>query len=255
MTETTTTATAPVALETDSRPATTPDTECEPVYVLDEVSKSYRAPGGLRGTVVALATVSMVVNDGELVALLGSTGIGKSTLLSGLGGMDRPSSGTIRFRGQPLTRKLAAQVRGRQIGFVFQNFNLLAWKTALDNVAMALLVLGVPRRTALREAKKWLEKFGLKDRLKHYPDQLSGGEKQRVAIARAIAPQCLGNRLVILADEPTGNLDEQTSRGILDVLRQLNREHGATIVLVTHDRQAAHDYADRIIELEGSSTA
>jgi putative ABC transport system ATP-binding protein len=201
------------------------------VLELDNVSKTYDT-GAVQ--VHALRGVSFAVAPGEFVALMGASGSGKSTLMNILGCLDHPTAGTYRFEGQDvgrLSRTQLAHIRGRNLGFVFQGFNLLKRQTAIENVEMPLIYAGVPAGKRRQRALELLRLVGLEARGHHLPSQLSGGQQQRVAIARALVnrPQLL------LADEPTGNLDTHTGEEILAELRRLNREQGQTIVLVTHD--------------------
>jgi len=199
------------------------------------------------GTVEALAGVDLRVRHGEFVAVAGVSGSGKSTLLHLVGGLDRPTDGQVWVDGVELGSAGEAELthhRRRRVGFIFQTFNLLPRLTALENATLPLMFAGVPRREREAQARALLEQVGLGHRLDHYPTQLSGGEQQRVAIARAL----VHDPAVILADEPTGNLDTQTGAGILTLLRQLNRERGVTVLLVTHDPAAA-GVADRVIHL------
>jgi putative ABC transport system ATP-binding protein len=188
--------------------------------------------------VEALRGVSLTVADGDHVAIVGPSGSGKSTLMHLLGGLDRPSSGTLRIGGRDvaaLRPDQLAEVRNRTVGFVFQSFHLLPRMTALENVALPLIYRGLRGNERRRRAAATLELVGLGHRLRHRPNQLSGGEQQRVAIARALVtdPQ------VILADEPTGNLDSRTGADILALLEQLNADRGVALVLVTHDSAVA----------------
>jgi putative ABC transport system ATP-binding protein len=200
-----------------------------------EVRRSYRMDGM---TVEALRGVSLGIAEGEYVAVTGPSGSGKSTLMHLLGALDRPSSGRLLIGGQD-TAKLddagLARLRGTEIGFVFQAFQLLARTTARDNVALPLVYRGVGRAERRRRAVQALEAVGLGHRLGHRPTQLSGGEQQRVAIARAL----IGEPRLVLADEPTGNLDSANGREVLAVLETLNRERGVAVVLVTHDAEVA----------------
>jgi ABC-type lipoprotein export system ATPase subunit len=199
--------------------------------------------------VPVLMGVSLTIDRGEMVALMGASGSGKSTLMNILGCLDRPTSGRYWLEGREISRLSAderAIVRNKKIGFVFQSFNLLARTSALENVIMPLsytaadLSLGEARR----RGRAMLERVGLGDRAHHHPSQLSGGQQQRVAIARAL----VNNPPIVFADEPTGNLDSKTSREILEMFQRLCREEGITVVLVTHDAGVAN-YAQRTIRI------
>ncbi|HXH02106.1 MAG TPA: ATP-binding cassette domain-containing protein [Candidatus Competibacteraceae bacterium] len=199
------------------------------------------------GELVILDELSFSVRRGESVAILGASGSGKSTLLGLLAGLDLPSAGRVWLAGQDLTaldEDGRARLRARRVGFVFQSFQLLPGLTALENVMLPLELAG--QRDAERAAREVLERVGLGARLAHYPSQLSGGEQQRVAIARAFA----GGPDLLFADEPTGNLDQRTGARIIELLFALNREHGTTLVLVTHDAQLAR-HCQRRLELAG----
>ena len=195
----------------------------------------------------ALRGVNLTVRAGELVALVGPSGSGKSTLLHVLGAMDTPTRGEVRLNGRSLAQMSDAErtrLRCREIGFVFQTFNLLPMLSALENVEIALRLAGVPGRERHVRAAELLERVGLGERMRHLPRQLSGGERQRVAIARALA-----NRpALLLADEPTGNLDSATGESIVALLRQLN-DQGQTIVLVTHNAEVANQ-AGRMLQMK-----
>ena len=205
------------------------------------VSKQYSA------TVSALREVTFSVENGEFVTIVGRSGSGKSTLLYIIGGLDYPTAGEVWVSGSPTNyRDHAALVRLRRekVGFVFQQFNLLPAMTAADNVAYPLLFHRRPRVERQARAQELLDLVGLADRAGQYPAELSGGEQQRVAIARALVT----SRPIVLADEPTGNLDSKTSRGIYSLLREVNQERNTTFLVVTHERDLA-GFSDRSIEL------
>jgi putative ABC transport system ATP-binding protein len=205
------------------------------MYKLTGVKKQYQKG---RSTVNALAGVDLVIEDGEWLAIQGPTGHGKTTLLQVLGGLDRPTSGIVDFDGQDLAALRESQVtkvRAASIGFIFQTFNLIPTLSAQENVEAALVPLGVGAKERRARALAALESVGLGDRARHLPSELSGGQQQRVAIARALVKE----PKVLLADEPTGNLDEDTRDEIISLLEKLWREHGLTLVLVTHDTSVA----------------
>ena len=196
-------------------------------------------------TITVLSDVNLNIGRGEFVAVMGKSGSGKSTLLALLAGLDRPSEGGVTIDGEAIevmSEDKLALLRRRKIGFVFQSFHLLANFTALENVMLPGELLGQPN--ARQRAQELLDRVGLAGRGHHYPSQLSGGEQQRVALARAFAP----DPAVLMADEPTGNLDSETGKIVLDMLLELRRDHGTTLVLVTHDPALA-ELADRVIRL------
>jgi putative ABC transport system ATP-binding protein len=217
------------------------------MYELTNVTKRYRTK---RGNVDALRGVDLIVEEGEFLAIQGQTGQGKSTLLQLLGGLDRATTGTVRFGGEDLATlsdSRLAELRARSFGFVFQGFNLIPTLTAAENVETALVPLGVPtaqRRSRVLDA---LAEVGLTDRATHLPAELSGGQQQRVAIARALVKQ----PSVILADEPTGNLDEATRDEIVGVLEGLRRDRNLTMIMVTHDSAVARRAPRRVIVSHG----
>jgi len=205
------------------------------MYKLTNVRKDY--PKG-RSVVHALAGVDAVIEDGEWLAIQGPTGHGKSTLLQMLGGLDRPTSGTVEFDGQDLgamRESEVTRVRATSIGFIFQTFNLIPTLSAQENVEVALAPLGIGSAELRARAAAALESVGLEERARHLPGELSGGQQQRVAIARALVKE----PKVLLADEPTGNLDEGTRDDIMGLLEKLWRQHGLTLIVVTHDSSVA----------------
>ncbi len=214
-----------------------------PLLEAREVSKVYQM-----GTtsVTALDKVSLGIGEGQFVAIQGTSGSGKSTLLNMLGGLDHPTSGEVCFASRPLgplTKKEMARYRRYSVGMIFQNFNLVPTMTAEENVGLALAFGGLRGNQRRTRAEELLSRVGLSDRLTHRPSELSGGEQQRVAIARALA-----NRpKVLLADEPTGNLDSTRSHELLGLLRGMVSSDSLTILMVTHDHELATSFADRII--------
>ncbi len=202
----------------------------------------------------ALQGVSLDIQHGEYVALMGPSGSGKTTLMNTLGCLDHPTSGSYQLEGEEvvsMSGDARARLRNRKIGFVFQNFNLLSRTSAFENIELPMMyssrLHGVERRRRVREL---LKKVGLESRSDHHPSQLSGGQQQRVAVARALA----NHPPILLADEPTGNLDSHTSREIMGLFRQLNEEDGITIILVTHDQEVARHSRRAIVLRDGQIT-
>jgi putative ABC transport system ATP-binding protein len=198
--------------------------------------------------VAALRSVTLSLARGRLVGVTGASGSGKSTLVNLLGGLDRPSSGSIRVDGRlisDLSKKELALYRRNTVGMIFQSFNLVNAYTALENVAFPLLFASVAKRERLRRAEELLHTVGLEARKDHRPTELSGGEQQRVAIARALVNQ----PQILLADEPTGNLDSKTSRQIVEILSELNLRRGLTIVMISHEQDLLREFADEVIRL------
>ncbi|MEV4513566.1 ABC transporter ATP-binding protein [Dactylosporangium sp. NPDC049525] len=215
--------------------------------VAQDVTREYALDGV---TVPALRGVSFTVDAGDYVAIIGPSGSGKSTLMHLLGGLDRPTAGSLRIGGRDvagLDPQALAKLRNETIGFVFQSFHLLARTTAVDNVALPLVYRGMRAGERRRRAVAMLERVGLGHRLDHRPNQLSGGEQQRVAIARALVtdPQ------VLLADEPTGNLDSKNGQAVLALLETLNQEQGVALVVVTHDTEVADRAHRKIVMRDG----
>jgi putative ABC transport system ATP-binding protein len=220
-----------------------------PILSINNLSKIYQ-----KGTVEipALREVSFEVSGGSYLSIVGRSGSGKSTLLNLVGGLDKPSSGSIQFNGNELGKMNRYQLalhRRLNVGMIFQSFNLLPRRTAIENIILPLTFAGLPRRKRKLRAGELLEQVGLGGRINHFPSELSGGEAQRVAIARALAnePQ------MILADEPTGNLDSSTAGEIIDLLVSLNKDKGLTILMVTHDKESAEAVSDSIITLKDGS--
>ncbi|HEV2288129.1 MAG TPA: ABC transporter ATP-binding protein [Candidatus Acidoferrales bacterium] len=213
------------------------------VITLENVHKTYDL-GEIQ--VHALRGVTLEIRRGEFVAIMGASGSGKSTLMNILGCLDRPTKGRYLLDGtdvSQLSKTELAHIRNRKIGFVFQQFNLLSRTTALENVELPTLYAGIPQAERVERARQSLERVGLGERAMHHPSQLSGGQQQRVAIARAL----VNHPAILLADEPTGNLDSRTSVEIMDILQRLNEDEGLTVVLVTHESDIA-DYAQRALE-------
>jgi len=213
------------------------------VIEISEIVKNYQI-----GTVIvrALRSVSLDIHRNEYVAIMGPSGSGKSTLMNILGCLDTPTKGTYILNGTDVSKMeddRLAEIRNKEIGFVFQTFNLLPRYTALENVTLPLIYAGIPRQERDEHAEKTLNLVGLGDRMTHKPNELSGGQRQRVAIARAL----INNPSIILADEPTGNLDSKTSNDIMDLLNK-NHEDGNTVIVVTHEEDIAR-HAYRIIKL------
>lgn len=217
----------------------------KPMVCVRNLSKSY-----MRGKekVEVLTGIDLDIQTGSFVALMGPSGSGKSTLLNLVSGLDVPSGGSIDVCGERVDRMSSAQLsrwRARQVGFVFQFYNLMPNLTALKNVELPLLLTALSGTERRRHAEVALELVGLKDRAHHKPTELSGGQEQRVAIARAI----VSDPSLLICDEPTGDLDRRTADEVLHLLRQLNRQYGKTIVMVTHDPKAA-EFADRVLQLD-----
>lgn len=212
--------------------------------VLEKVSKKYE----MGDTIVeALSDSDLTIEEGEFVAVMGPSGSGKSTLMNLVGALDVPSSGEVTVAGEKISKMSEdelAGLRSRNIGFIFQQFNLIPTMNAAENVALPMLFRGVGKKDRISRAEELLKKVGLEDRMHHMPSELSGGQRQRVSIARALA----NDPDIVLADEPTGNLDSETGEKIMEMLTELNEE-GKTIIMVTHDENDA-GYADRIINIE-----
>ncbi|MCL2421703.1 MAG: ABC transporter ATP-binding protein [Defluviitaleaceae bacterium] len=198
--------------------------------------------------IVALDDISLEFHKGQIYCLLGTSGSGKSTLLNMIAGLEKPTSGSISFKGLPLEKLTEAQLaiyRQRYVGFVFQSYNLLPALTALENVTLPLIFRRVPKKLRSQNAREMLAAVGLADRGQHKPSELSGGQQQRVSIARAF----VNNPEVIFADEPTGNLDTKTTLEMMDLITGIARKHNQTLLIVTHDLEIA-DYADQIIRIK-----
>lgn len=219
-----------------------PHPEARPLIQLDQIHKTYTM-GDVE--VRALRGISLTIREGEFVAIMGASGSGKSTVMNIIGCLDRPTRGTYILDGQDvseLSKDERADIRCQKIGFVFQGFNLLARTSALENVELPMLYLGVEGHQRHERAMEALAAVGLAGREQNNPNQLSGGQQQRVAVARSL----VNNPALILADEPTGNLDSRTSVEVMEIFQRLNRERGITLVLVTHEQDIAQ-YAERVV--------
>ena len=218
----------------------------EPIIRATDLSKTY---GTGTSAVTALAGITLAIDPGERVAILGKSGSGKSTLMNLIGGLDVPSAGTLTVSGRSLgtlSRRQLADYRRDCVGFVFQSFHLIANRTVQENVELPLMLAGVNGVERCTRARAMLDSVGLSHRLTHKPTELSGGERQRAAVARALV-----NRPdVLLADEPTGNLDSASATGVMDLLFAQVRERGMTLLLVTHDEELAARYAARVIRVQ-----
>lgn len=215
-------------------------TDCQPLIRLVGLRKTYE-----EGRIEALRDVNLTIEQGEFLSIMGPSGCGKSTMLNMLGGLDRPTSGDVFFEDASIaTLSNIDAFRAKKIGFVFQSFYLLPNLTAAENVQLPMFEGGLPLDKRAAEAERLLGMVGLADRMKHLPNQLSIGQRQRVAIARALA----NSPAVILADEPTGSLDSKSGAEIMEILGSLNREHGTTLIIVTHDERVAQ-YGRRLIKI------
>lgn len=216
-----------------------------PLVLVDNLQRSFIMGNQ---TVHVLNGITMTIQRREMVAIIGASGAGKSTLLHILGTLDRPTKGEVLFEGQNMfkvSETALASFRNRRIGFVFQFHHLLPEFTALENVSLPALIQKIPKSTAMESAKSLLSEVGLSNRLHHKPGELSGGEQQRVAVARAL----IRHPDLVLADEPTGNLDTQTGDELFELLRKLNETHGTAFVIVTHNEKLSHQ-TDRLIHLQ-----
>ena len=221
----------------------------QPIVRIEALSKSYPVSGGRR--IEILKNIDLVLNSGDSLAIVGASGIGKSTLLQILGTLDRPNSGRMYFKGSDIFKMnndRLARFRNQMVGFVFQFHHLLPEFTAVENVMMPILIRGAKRSSAYGQSAQMLERIGLEQRLEHRVTDLSGGEQQRVALARAL----ILRPALLLADEPTGNLDKQTGKQIHELLIELNRELGMTMVVVTHNPDLASLMARRVTIVDGA---
>ena len=212
---------------------------------LKEVIKEYQMGESI---VKALDGVDLEIEQVDFAAIMGPSGSGKSTLMNMVGALDTPTTGTVNFDQDDiskLSQNQLAVLRGEKVGFIFQEFNLIPTMTAEENVELPMLLRGKSKKARRKRSSELLEEVGLGNRKKHYPNELSGGQRQRVSIARALA----NNPKVVLADEPTGNLDSETGENVLELLQRLNEEEGKTIIMVTHDEHDA-SYADYIINIK-----
>ncbi len=216
---------------------------------LEKVFKEYEMGETL---VQALRGVDLTIEEGDFAAIMGPSGSGKSTLMNMVGALDKPTRGKVLFEDKDISKyseNQLAMLRGREVGFVFQKFNLIPTMTALENVALPMLFQEKPKSYREKRAAELLEEVELGDRLSHYPNELSGGQQQRVSIARALA----NDPEIILADEPTGNLDSKTGEKVMNLLTKLNQEEKKTIIMVTHDQNDA-EYADYTINIKDGQT-
>lgn len=198
--------------------------------------------------IVALKSIDLTIEEGEICCLFGTSGSGKSTLLNMLAGLEKPTSGTVRIKNvrmEKLNETQLATFRQKHIGFVFQSYNLISTLTALENVALPLVFQGVSKKQRDKRAKEMLEAVGLEKRLNHKPKEMSGGQQQRVSIARAF----VNRPKILFADEPTGNLDTNTTLEVMEIITKIAREHNQTMIIVSHDPEIA-DYADKVITVQ-----
>lgn len=217
------------------------------ILKVENLTKVYNSYKGAK-EVTALGGINLIIRQGEFVGIMGPSGSGKTTLLNILSGIDKSTSGQVSISNRDISKMKKDELalfRRKNMGFIFQSYNLMPQLTALENVEMPLIFSGISKKERIERAKSMLEKVGLADRMNHKPSELSGGQQQRVSIARAL----INNPSVILADEPTGNLDSKTTIEILDLLKELNKNFNTTFVVVTHS-QVVYEYADRVIKME-----